>query len=144
MRVQLYVVVAVACLPAAGCEQTETKRGLDGTWMGVRFTNREGNQNDAYGRTIPWTIAGNTITISDPTHQEGSQGTFKVDDETRPRKIDAEATYGKGSFAWSGIYELEGNSLKVCYVFRRPGTESRPKEFKAKPGVLLVLKRVGS
>jgi uncharacterized protein (TIGR03067 family) len=128
-------------LVAAGCGPGAPKQGLDGTWAGVSLVTREGKQDDAFARTIRWTIAGDTIAATDQRIQEAARGTIKVDDTKRPQTFDAVGKPGGGSFAWSGIYDLEGDTLKVCYVLTNTG-DKRPKEFKAKPAFLLVLKRI--
>jgi uncharacterized protein (TIGR03067 family) len=40
---------------------------------------------------------------------------------------------------WSGIYDIQGDTLTLCFL---DGTSQRPKEFKSRPAVILVLKRV--
>jgi uncharacterized protein (TIGR03067 family) len=69
-------------------------------------------------------------------------GTIKVDPTAKPKTIDLQGAEGrlKGQTG-EGIYELDGDALKLCLV--EPG-EKRPTEFKtAKQGQhLLVYKRV--
>ena len=129
-------------LPPGGCGRGAPKPGLDGTWAGISLVTREGKQDDAFARTIRWTIAGDTIAVTDQRIQEEAQGAIKVDDTKRPKTFDAGGKEGGGTFAWSGIYDLEGDTLKVCYVLTNVGDAERPKEFKAKPASLLILKRV--
>src|SRR5216683_2767658 len=133
---------AVFLLAAAGCGEDAPKPGLDGTWAGISLVTREGKQDDAFARTIRWTIAGDKIAITDQRIQEATKGAINVDDTKRPKAFDAGGKEGGGTFAWSGIYELEGDTLKVCYVLTNAGAAERPKEFKAKPACLLILKRV--
>jgi RNA polymerase sigma factor (sigma-70 family) len=61
--------------------------------------------------------------------------TFKLDPTQRPKAIDL--TYRSTGTAL-GIYELEGDTLKIGYG----GYEQRPTEFWTKPGMATVLKRV--
>jgi uncharacterized protein (TIGR03067 family) len=113
---------------------------FEGTW---RFASIE-----VEGKKVPeeqvkksgkMVIRGNKFTI------EGGvtyRGTFKLDVSTKPKRIDVTFTAGpeKGK-ALLGIYELEGDTYKVCLGM--PG-KPRPKAFAAKPGsghVLEVLKR---
>jgi uncharacterized protein (TIGR03067 family) len=46
---------------------------------------------------------------------------------------------GTGSLDWSGIYEIEGDTLKLCWMDSK---HERPKEFKSNPAMLVVLRRV--
>jgi uncharacterized protein (TIGR03067 family) len=141
MRAQLAgVIPAVLLLAAAGCEQESSKPGLDGTWAGVSLMTHHGYRDDAFARTIRWTITGETSAISDQIMQEGVRGTIKVDDKSSPKMFDVQGKSG-GTFSWSGIYELEGDTLKVCYVLSNVA-HVRPKEFRAKPAYVLTLKRV--
>lgn len=57
---------------------------------------------------------------------------YKLDASKKPAEIDIIGTEGdlKGKAA-KGIYQLDGDTLKLCYVM--PGGE-RPKEFSAKAG----------
>jgi uncharacterized protein (TIGR03067 family) len=94
-----------------------------------------------------WIIEGNKIRIA--LHREGkleSFMTYKADATDYPKTIDL--TYDRGPAkgkALKGIYELDGNTLKICYV--SPATEEpekaeRPKEIGAKGTVTLVFGRV--
>jgi uncharacterized protein (TIGR03067 family) len=68
----------------------------------------------------------------------GKESRFELDASKTPRQIDF--ILGK-SRQW-GIYELDGDSLKLCVCAKPP--EDRPKEFKTKPRTdhtLFVMKR---
>src|SRR5262249_35257827 len=120
------------------------KPGLNDTWMGVSMVRHDGKSDVAFARTIRWTIAGNSLAITDQRIQEAAKGTIDIFGTMLPKKFDAEGNQGGEPFNWSASLELDGDMLKVCYL---PGNQSgpvRPKEFKAKPATLLILKRVGS
>ena len=66
----------------------------------------------------------------------GKDGTFELDASKSPRQID----FIRGKSRQIGIYELDGNSLKLCVG----PSDDRPKEFKTKPRTdhsLFVLRR---
>lgn len=62
----------------------------------------------------------------------GNIGTYKGKFEINP-KTKAFDWIGKGpggnAVEWIGIYELSGDTLKVCYRYNNDGTAKRPKEF---------------
>src|SRR5205807_248148 len=74
---------------------------------------------------------------------QGEQGTVKIDATKTPKWFDTTATAGPDTGTTQpGIYELEGDALKICTGM--PGTNTRPTEFSAKAGSkcqLIVLKR---
>lgn len=66
----------------------------------------------------------------------GKEGTFELDATKSPRQID----FIRGKSRQLGIYELDGDQLKLCVG----PADDRPKEFKARPRTdhsLFVLKR---
>jgi uncharacterized protein (TIGR03067 family) len=66
----------------------------------------------------------------------GKEGTFELDTTQSPRRID----FVRGKARQLGIYELDGDSLKLCVG----PADDRPTEFKTKPRAdhsLFVLKR---
>jgi len=104
--------------------------GLQGTWA-VAAAEREGKPA-ADLREHRLTFTGNafTVTLKGKTVY---QGTYSLDPAAKPRRIDFKNT--RGSYAgktWLGIYELDGDTLKVCD--NAPGLESkksRPEQFAA-------------
>ena len=71
-----------------------------------------------------------------------TRGVFQMDPTRTPKQIDVTATNSQGkSLTTLAIYELEGDTYKVCSSFR---SNERPPEFLSKPGsktVFEVLKR---
>lgn len=71
-----------------------------------------------------------------------TRGVFQMDPTRTPKEIDVTATNNQGkTLTTLAIYELEGNTYKVCSSFR---SNERPSEFLSKPGdetVFEVLKR---
>lgn len=71
-----------------------------------------------------------------------TRGVFQMDPTRTPKRIDVTATNSQGkTLTTLAIYELEGDTYKVCSSFR---SNQRPAEFLSKPGsetVFEVLKR---
>ena len=59
------------------------------------------------------------------------KGTFKLDASRKPKTIDATTTAGGRSLTLLGIYELDGDSLKLCFA---PPGKPRPSDFTSKKG----------
>jgi uncharacterized protein (TIGR03067 family) len=74
-------------------------------------------------------------------------GFITTDRSQNPKTFDVGASSGddtRPNLEWSGIYEIEGDTLKLCFTeFKRGGgKDERPKEFKSNPALLVVLRRV--
>jgi uncharacterized protein (TIGR03067 family) len=65
--------------------------------------------------------------------------TFKVDPTKKPKTIDLRRESVKNGETQLGIYELDGDTLKL--VLGRPNADTRPKEFTDKGHLHIVLKR---
>jgi uncharacterized protein (TIGR03067 family) len=68
--------------------------------------------------------------------------TFKIDSGQDPKQIEITMPFKKGEVTIRGIYEIKGDTLKVCYFGGDTG--KRPTEFATKEGVnigLIVLTR---
>jgi uncharacterized protein (TIGR03067 family) len=68
---------------------------------------------------------------------------MKIDASKSPKHMDVSkgTQFGSGETVWPGIYELNGDDLKICLDLEG---KTRPTEFKTKAGdkcLLLVLKR---
>ena len=59
------------------------------------------------------------------------KGTFKLDASRKPKTIDATTTAGGRSLTLLGVYELDGDSLKLCFA---PPGKPRPSDFTSKKG----------
>src|SRR5687767_15699881 len=122
--------------PATGTSE------LDGTWQAVRFELEDGASNNAAASVTRLTIAGETMKQSGMLAD--IDGFITTDATQNPKTFDAGGIRGAGkeavSLNWTGIYEREGDTLKLCFSTVING--ERPKEFKSNPAALLVLKRV--
>jgi uncharacterized protein (TIGR03067 family) len=139
-----FVLALAAVTPALPGDGTKGEaKKLRGTWTLVR--------GEDQGKPIPpEKLKGGVIAISDKTiiandkdHKKVFVMTYRLDPTQKPRAIDMTIIEGdekqKGKTA-KGIYELEGDTLKLAYAFAGP----RPTSFTTKKGdkhLSFVLKR---
>jgi uncharacterized protein (TIGR03067 family) len=110
---------------------------LQGTWVivGKEFMGKKASEDEVRKLTGRTVIKGDKITAwTDDLGKEKiiSESTFKLDSGAKPKTMDLKYISGdlKGESELA-IYELDGDTLKVCYSFG-PG-EQRPTEFAGKP-----------
>jgi uncharacterized protein (TIGR03067 family) len=144
MKVRMGMLLAIGLLLGADATKEATMKEIDkfqGTWK-LESLEMDGKKapEDAF-KNSRLIIKGDQFTWNDGT--VAYKGTFKVDVSKKPKTIDITFTEGpeKGNTI-VGIYELEGDTYKVCLnVINR---KERPKELASKAGsgyVLEVLKR---
>lgn len=123
------VLLALICV-AAGTRADTPQKALDalrGTWDVVTKS-----QADFEVRQL--IFEGDTFTAV-LREQDRKMVQFKIDPAQKPMHIDMDA----GKEKHVGIYELKGDTLRLCFAIT--GT-TRPSEFKAADGIILVtLKR---
>ena len=120
---------------AAGEDSPKTE--LEGMWTGISLETNDGKKDDDYAKTVHWTIVGDKI-----AHKEkliSCKGIIRVGAKNSPKTFDAIGKEGIVDFNWVGIYELLGDTLKLCYSTAKDGV--RPKEFKSNPATILIMKR---
>ncbi len=126
--------VLTACGPALS-DDKDKKDKLDGTWI-MESGERNGQPlPDDVAKTLKLTIMGEKLKIEAQGNER--EGTIKIDAGKKPKEIDITV----GERMTKGIYELDGDTLKICHA--RPNGE-RPTEFSAKEGtnqMMMVLKR---
>jgi uncharacterized protein (TIGR03067 family) len=136
MRAGVLTLLAVGLLViGAGSLTADDKadkdqEALQGTWQFDTF-NQAGQAAPAEQlKEMTFVIKNNTYTLS-MGDNELETGTFKLDSGKKPKTIDLDIQSGddKGK-KQPGIYELEGDTFKVCLAF--PGESDRPKELVAK------------
>jgi uncharacterized protein (TIGR03067 family) len=128
------VVFGVACagvaLAAAHLVADDAKK-LEATWV-VESTSRDKEL------AAPWqggefVFGGGKVTVKLPRSKEQTFP-FTVDAAKEPKTMDFAAP--KTEAPWLMIYELDGDSLKLCIE-----RDKRPTEFSNKQGLVVILKR---
>jgi uncharacterized protein (TIGR03067 family) len=131
----LVVIATLACVPAcAGRGQDEQSKkdraALQGEWEIVSAESNGEPPPPGLLDGARFAFSGDKLTLL------GKEGTFELDASKSPRQID----FVRGKSRQIGIYELDGDSLKLCV---RPA-DDRPKELKTKSRTdhsLFILKR---
>jgi uncharacterized protein (TIGR03067 family) len=154
MNARLSIVVVVALVVAQsvaaddprGDVQVEMKK-LEGTWRGVSFIadGKEVAGDRAKGLALTLKADGTWALLDG---KDKSDGMFTVDPGKKPKA--ASFVIKNGMFkdmTTLDIYDLDGDTLKICYVMVPAGKEStkeRPSKFAAEAGsghILWVMKR---
>jgi uncharacterized protein (TIGR03067 family) len=132
MKFRLFVLLGIALLLAAGTPQADPNKEdlgkMQGDWEAASMT-RDGQKiPDDDAQALFRTVKGNEYTVFHFRKALG-KGTFTIDATKKPKIIDAQpANLPQPMY---GIYEIDGNTFKVC--FAGPGGE-RPTDFSAKKG----------
>jgi RNA polymerase sigma-70 factor (ECF subfamily) len=125
---------------AADDKPKADKDKLDGTWVAESGEHGGKKAAEEFVQKCKIVIAGDKITLAGLVRgekEDGVEGTFKVDPTAKPKTIDISLANREDVV---GIYELDGDTLKVCLVESKGNT--RPTEFGGTgQQVLIVLKR---
>jgi len=116
---------------------------IQGTWV-AEFTEKDGGK----GQGGVWVIIADKIVLTRPGVGVDGGAAYTLDPTRKPKAIDL--TFDRGPAEGKtlpGIYELDGDELKICYVSPDPEEgrgKGRPTGFAAKAGsghLLWVFKR---
>ena len=136
--VSLGLIVCFGVLGAARAQDDAAKKELDklqGKWKAEKFVVMGEEVPAAALAMMSLTCKGSELIPSD---NPDDPATIKLDPAAKPKTIDLTEKSKKVSL---GIYELDGDNLKLC--FAEPGTD-RPKTFESPKGskiAYVVLKR---
>ena len=131
MRKHGCFVLFAALLLAADAPKEEVKKDLErfqGTWTptSVEVNGKAIPQDALRGTTM--TIKAEKFTIK---HGEATvEGTIEIDPSKTPKAYDAVGKEQGKEVKSIGIYQFDGDTLKVCYTEKG----ERPKEFSSKSG----------
>jgi uncharacterized protein (TIGR03067 family) len=118
-----------ADLPGTDADAKDLAR-MQGDWMVASITRDGMKLSDDEAQTLFRTVSGNKYTIFN-FNKPLSKGTFKIDSTKMPKTIDSTAIGPAKPRPVLGIYEFEGDKLKICNA--APGMP-RPTSFDAKEG----------
>jgi uncharacterized protein (TIGR03067 family) len=136
MKTRLLTIAAVGLLLAAAApKEDDAKKELEkwqGTWTLVGAEEKGQKLSDDQLKQVPVTLIVKDDKFTIKFGEQSMEGTFKIDPAKKPKAYDAKGTDAEGKTHESkGIYEIEGDMLKVCFV---SADKERPKEFKADAG----------
>jgi uncharacterized protein (TIGR03067 family) len=103
-----------------------------GSWQVTSFTEDGVTFGESETAQVQMVIKGNGLTLVGLGPDK--QATFKIDSSKKPKQIDI-FPKGDGPEKFACIYELTGDTLKVCGAADGP----RPTEFKSEAGTNTVL-----
>ncbi len=145
--------LSVTVLRAIGDDAKAATKKLDGTWVIESILRDPREKAEDEGKGIHCVVAGEKVSLKLPGEDKVAGGLMiKIDTTKKPNVIDLwsdESSFGKPvdeilkEPPVLGIYELDGDSLKVCWV----GLENRerPAKFASESGsgcTLVLLRRV--
>jgi uncharacterized protein (TIGR03067 family) len=136
------LILAVSLLIAADKKDSakNDKDKLQGTWSMVSGESNGDPPPDEMIKNFRMVFNGDRMTLKFGPDKGQKEGTFKLDPRKKPKEILLTPSK-EGEKPMQGIYDLDGDNLKLCMA--RAGNP-RPKEFAAKKGstdILMVLRR---
>jgi RNA polymerase sigma factor (sigma-70 family) len=127
--------VTVPAKPSGGQEEEADKKELEklqGTWIGIggEFRSKEGSEEESRKAGHKLVISGDKFTWGTALHEDGNEvglmkGTIAIDPTKRPKIMDMSFDRDGKPAIGKCIYELDGDTLKLCY-----GEPVRPTKFK--------------
>ena len=130
------VVLGVACavVAVATARGADEVKKLEGTWV-AESTSRDAELAMPW-KGGQWVFAGDLVTLKNP-YMKDQTFPFTVDPAKMPKIMDFAPPKDSKQAPWPMIYELDGDSLKLCIG----SADKRPTEFNNKQGLVVVLKR---
>jgi uncharacterized protein (TIGR03067 family) len=129
----LALVFSLALVAKSGDDKD--KEACQGTWLPVTAELGGMKLPDEFAKSITLVVKGDTYKVT--VGKQVDEGTVKLNPSAKPKEMDITSTEGanKGK-TFKAIYELDGDSMKVCYDL---GGKDRPTEFKTKEKTMLFL-----
>jgi uncharacterized protein (TIGR03067 family) len=137
----LLLVYLLSVSAAARCGDPKEQDKLEGVWT---FVQSDADQKKGKRPRVRMVLKGNTIAFETEGKKGAVRGTYTVDPSKSPKTMDINLVGAKdGAKATiQAIYELDGDTLKLCHYLGAVVAKERPKAFVAdKQTVLGILKR---
>jgi uncharacterized protein (TIGR03067 family) len=137
MKLKVLALLAVAGLLLAADAPKDEAEKIQGIWKVVSAEDSGRKASEESIKDLKWTITKDAITYK--VGSKTTRWTYKLDPTKKPKWIDLT----EGDRTRPAIYDLDGDTLKVC--FGEGSQKERPTAFESKPNspndVLIVLKR---
>ena len=137
MKTVACICIATILFAAAAWSQdaADERKLLQGVWLPTAAELSENPFDEATLKTMKLVLEGDKYTVT--VGKAIDKGTTKIDPAAKPKTMDIIGAEGpnKGK-TFLAIYELKGDTLRVCYDLTG---KARPSEFKTKKGELLFL-----
>ena len=132
-----YICIAMILFTAAARSQDADERKLlQGTWLATAAELSESTLDEATLKTIKLVLEGDKYAVT-VGESPIDKDTTRIDPAAKPKTMDIISTEGpnKGK-TFLAIYELNGDTLRICYDLTG---KVRPTEFKTRKGEPLFL-----
>jgi len=132
------ICIAMILFTAAARSQdaADERKLLQGTWLPVAAELNENSLDEATLKTMKLVVEEDKYAIT-VGKSPFDKGTIRIDSVAKPKTMDILGTDGPNQGrTFLAIYELNGDTLRVCYDLTG---KIRPTEFKTKKGELLFL-----
>jgi uncharacterized protein (TIGR03067 family) len=131
----LALVATLTFLAATATAPADDAKAIQGTWKAAKAELAGHVLSDGLTREITLTLTGGAYTVT--FRDSADKGTYKLDLNTNPRTITIAGTEGPNKDkTFHAIYELDGDTLRICYDL---SGEQTPREFKTETGTKLYL-----
>ena len=131
--------LTLALLFTAAAPHTDDQENIQGIWEVLSAADNGHRTPKAALKDLKFVITRHKITYK--FLEKTTEWTYRLEANRKPKWIDL----GDGAATNLGIYELEGDNLKICFPDGRAGERSTA--FESKPNsvndVLIILRREG-
>ena len=128
---------ALLALHVEGAQEKTDKERLQGTWLVVSVEKEGQKVESPKDKETTLTFTGDKAAFK--SEKKNEEGGFKIDAARKPKEIDLTSSKPGATEAMKGIYDFEGEALRIAFPGKPGG--GRPTGFDAKDIVILTLKR---
>ena len=125
---------------ATRADDAAESKALEGTWRFVKPSGAEG-QKDKLAQVLI-IFEGQSIAFVGEETKRAVRGTYTVDASKNPKTMDMTLENGGAKATTLAIYDLDGDTLRLCHYLGPIASKERPKRFLADTRTALgILKR---
>jgi uncharacterized protein (TIGR03067 family) len=125
----------------ASSQDADQQAKLEGTWRFVE-SSADAKQKKGKRPSMRVVFRGDTISFVGEGKGQRTDGTYTIDPGSSPKTMDITTDQGGKKVLTLSIYELDGDTLKLCHYLGSKAARERPKQFLAdKETVIGLLNR---